>query len=463
MNHIEKAVGDFALLEPGEKVVAGVSGGADSVAMLHWLVHFSGCSVVVCHLNHSLRGAESDRDEQFVRALCAEWKIPCFVERADVRALAQEKGLTLEEAGRECRYAFFEKIRREQQAQKIATAHTLSDNVETLLLRLSRGTGLTGLCGIPAQRGRIIRPLLLCTRSEIEEYCREHGLSYVTDSTNLEGVYARNQIRLDVIPKLKRQNPELETAIGNTIAILKDENDLLDQLTAEKYTECRQGDGLSCERLSRLAKALMRRVLAHFLEEQGLSKSFSEIEQLCGMAASGRGKLTVADGCTFAVEHGILQKERAPLSFFEEEVMIGGSFWIGGKRYLAELCPADCKENPQKVYKNLLYLCLDYDKINGKLKVRQRKPGDRISAVNRGGSKTIKKLFIDEKLTAWEKSIRPVFADDSGVAAVWEYGPDERCRVDAETKQILYIIQAECTQDEKESGCKTRMIQKGTD
>lgn len=439
MNPIDTAVRDYHLLEPGEMVVAAVSGGADSVVLLHWLAFRSPCRVVAAHLNHGLRGAESDRDEAFVRTLCESWGIPCFVRRADVAAEVKAQGKTLEEMGRECRYRFFEEVRREQGAQKIATAHTLSDNAETLLLRLARGTGLYGLCGIPIRRGGIVRPLLLCTRLEIEDYCREYGLSYVTDSTNLEDIYARNHIRLETIPSLKKLNPELERGMGHTIEILREEQEYLEGAAREAYAACRVPEGLSCRELSRLHTALQRRVIGLALEGWGLPKSFREIEALAGMAREGRGKLTIAQNTVLTVHRGILQPARPEIPYFQVEVPLSKPFTVANARYQADLMERNCEIDFQKVYKKLLYLCLDYDKIKDTLIIRQRLPGDSISLVNRGGRKTLKKLFIEEKLAAWEKAEQLVLADSGGVAGIFGFGPDERCRVDAGTRRVLCL------------------------
>ena len=199
------------MTKPGDTVVCAVSGGADSVCMLHVLLTLRnaiGVTVEAAHFNHHLRGAESDRDEAFVRELCASLDIPLHSGGGDVRARAAKTHESVEEAARALRYAFFSSL-----PGLIATAHTQDDNLETVLLNLTRGTGLAGLCGIPPKRERFIRPMLAVSRAEIEAYLRQNGLSHVTDSTNLLPDARRNRLRQSVIPLLKAENPSLcETA-----------------------------------------------------------------------------------------------------------------------------------------------------------------------------------------------------------------------------------------------------------
>lgn len=160
MNRIIKAITEHQLLEDTDKIVVGLSGGADSVALVHYLKFVLKYTVVACHVNHNLRGDESERDMQFVKRLCKKWDIPLVVESVDITAIAQQNRLSLEQAGRQVRYGAFDRCAQKHMANKIATAHTLSDNAETMLYNLTRGTGLKGLCGIPIKRGNIVRPLL---------------------------------------------------------------------------------------------------------------------------------------------------------------------------------------------------------------------------------------------------------------------------------------------------------------
>ena len=221
-NKVLSAIKRFSLLEKGDVVTVALSGGADSVSLLYALLAVSdelGITVNAAHLNHSIRGEEAERDQQFVTNLCKKLKVELFCEKRDVPAFAKENGLSLELAARKVRYEFLEGV-----AQgKVATAHTASDNLETMIFNLARGTSLKGLSGIPVKRGIYIRPLILCTRQNVEDYCKENEISFVTDSTNLSDDYSRNKIRHNVIPVLKEINCAAEeSALRTSFGIAED-------------------------------------------------------------------------------------------------------------------------------------------------------------------------------------------------------------------------------------------------
>ena len=198
-NSVLKAIKQFSMLEKSHNVTVALSGGADSVSLLHILYELRdelGITLSAAHLNHMIRGDEALRDENFARQECEKLGIPFFCERADVPKYAKEHRVSTELAAREIRYEFLSNV----SDGLIATAHTASDNIETIIFNLARGTGLKGLCGIPPVRENIIRPLIFCTREEIEAYCSANRLSYVTDSTNLSDDYSRNKIRHTIVP-----------------------------------------------------------------------------------------------------------------------------------------------------------------------------------------------------------------------------------------------------------------------
>ena len=212
------ALRQYSLFTQGDRIAVGVSGGADSVALLRFLAQVSGqfgWRLTVCHVHHGLRGTEADRDEQFVRELAGQLGLPYAVRHIDAAALALENHLSVEEAGRDARYAFFAETAGE--GGRIATAHTLDDTIETVLMNLIRGTGLHGLCGIPRIRGNIVRPLLDVTRAEVEEYLALLGQPYCTDSTNLSDDYTRNRVRHDILPRLRELNPNFTGAMARML------------------------------------------------------------------------------------------------------------------------------------------------------------------------------------------------------------------------------------------------------
>ena len=227
-----EAIKSFSLLKKGQNVTVALSGGADSVALLNVLLSLKdelGITVDAAHLNHMIRGAEADRDESFVRDLCRKLGVKLYVERIDIPRFAKENSMSLELAAREKRYAFLKNVSN----GLVATAHTASDNLETLIFNITRGSGLEGLSAIPPKRDIFIRPLLLCTRQDIEKHCEQNNISYVTDSTNLQDEYTRNKIRHNVVPILKTINPSVENSVIRLTEILRENVNLIDSLANE--------------------------------------------------------------------------------------------------------------------------------------------------------------------------------------------------------------------------------------
>ena len=235
------ALRQYSLFTQGDRIAVGVSGGADSVALLRFLAVLREeyrWELIVCHIHHGLRGAEADRDEQFVRELAGQLGLPYAVRHIDAAAMALENHLSVEEAGRNARYAFFAETAGE--GGRIATAHTLDDTIETVLMNLIRGTGLHGLCGIPRIRGNIVRPLLDVTRAEVEEYLALLGQPYCTDSTNLSDDYTRNRVRHDILPRLRELNPNFTGSMARMLPQLAAQWGLTEQL-AESAAQQLQG------------------------------------------------------------------------------------------------------------------------------------------------------------------------------------------------------------------------------
>ena len=222
-DNILRYLRENGLIDPGATLVCAVSGGKDSVCLLHVMLSLQkelSITVEAAHLNHQLRGAESDRDEAFVRNLCDSLGVRLTVSRADVLSRCKQTGESVEEAARVLRYQFFESL-----GKPVATAHTQDDNLETVLLNLVRGTALRGLCGIPPKRGKIIRPMLCVSRAEVETYLEQHALSHVEDSTNASSLPLRNRLRHEVVPLLMRENPKLSSTVFHCLLYTSDAAD----------------------------------------------------------------------------------------------------------------------------------------------------------------------------------------------------------------------------------------------
>lgn len=455
MKTIIRAIEKYQMISPGETVVVGLSGGADSVALTHFLHRF-GAKVTAVHVNHMLRGEESLRDEAFVKAFCEAMSIPCVIYRVDVAAKAKESGQSIEEAGRECRYRLFAK-QAEKFNAKIATAHTLSDQAETMLFRLARGSGMRGLCGIPPVRKTpegftVIRPLIESTREEIEAYCKEQGLKFVTDSSNLSDDYARNLIRHRIMPVLREINSSAEQHFGNTAEQLAAEEDFLSDEAQKAYAACREGDGLSAVRLMQLHPALCRRVLFLFLKENGIAADSLMLKRLVDLAKKqllpqtdlrygavslpGNVQCLLRDGRLYLTkpqEQGVFPADldaRLKQAGEAEFLMPSGVCW--------KFSRIDTKPI-QKIHKNLFFFCLDYDKIKGVLTCRKRMPGDRVTIAGRDVTKTVKKWMNEEGILLSEREKRFVLADEEGVLMVEGLGIAERAAADASTRHLLVV------------------------
>lgn len=244
--HAEALIREYDMLPPGSGVLCAVSGGADSICLLHWLSRREDITVAAAHYNHHLRGQESDRDEAFVRALCQSWNIPLSIGHGDVRSEAGRLGQGLEETGRTLRYTFLIQTAMELGTDVIATAHNADDNAETVLLHLLRGSGLHGLTGIaplrnlsgPSQRPRLlIHPLLTTSRADIEAYLNEYGLSHVEDSSNAGDAFARNRVRHRLLPLMEEMNPGFTARLTQSIPRLRREDDYMN---AQAFSAARQ-------------------------------------------------------------------------------------------------------------------------------------------------------------------------------------------------------------------------------
>lgn len=426
-----EAVRRFSLIPYGERVTVALSGGADSVALLHMLVSLRDeleITVAAAHFNHMIRGVEADRDEAFSRELCKTLGVPFTAGRGDVPKYSAEKKIGLEEAARELRYSFLESC-----DGLIATAHTASDNLETVLFNLTRGTGLSGLCGIPPKRGRFIRPLLLCSRGDIERYCAENGLSYVTDSTNLSEEYTRNKIRRKIVPLLKEINPSVTEAVTRTVAALSEEADFLNVHTSEYLSENITDAGLKISNLPHpaVAKAAFA---AYALKSAGIRLESTHIDALYRLSLGG-GRTSLPENHTAFVQNGLLKIEKIDT---EPEKCI---YRVSTRRQINDLFT-----NGKKVNNLLLKNSLDCDKIIGKSVLRTRLPGDSIRLAGRGCTKTLKKLYNEMKLSPAVRDTLPVMADERGVVWICGIGVAERCSVTKKTKQIT-VITAEAVQN----------------
>lgn len=416
-------------------VLVGLSGGADSMALLVALLHWpeEGLQVSAVHVHHGLRGDCADRDEAFVRNYCQQQNVPLTVFHENVSAYAKEKGFTFEEAGRSIRYARFEEVRESIGADCIVTAHTASDQAETLLMRIVRGTGVDGLCGIRAKTGLLCRPLLSCSRVEVEQFCAEHQIPYVNDETNGDLSYTRNRIRHQVLPLLRELNPSVDAALLRLNDCARaDAAPLWEQANATlKNAETEHGYEVSS--FSSAPAAVRRRMIVAMLRESGVT-SFVEPHILAAEKAllSGVGQVKLTDGFVLLVSQGtVTVRSNDPVSAPEPVALISVPATVAfGEVY----CRLTREENVHNLFSNT---ALDYDTIQGNLYLRCRREGDTIHPAGRGVGKSIKKLMNECHIPAYLRDSYPLLCDDLGVVMVPGYAVDERVRITDTTKDYL--------------------------
>lgn len=432
LSGVSALTAEYEMLPRGGTVLCAVSGGADSMCMLHYLrAHGAegGYALCAAHYNHHIRGAESDRDAAFVARWCGENGVPLTTGEGDVVAEANRRGLGVEEMAREMRYAFLQKAAEETGAQVIATAHNADDNAETLLLHLVRGSGLQGLTGIPPRRGNLVRPLLTTPRAEIEAYLAEQGVAHVEDSTNADAVYARNRLRRDVMPVLRGLNPRLTESLSATVRLLRADNDYLNARAAQAATAARWAEDDLVIRARLVAEQpdpVAVRMVRHMLEQMGDGSGKCTAAHLTAVVDLARGDDPSA---LVNLPEGLMAQR-----VYDELLLTSSAYpsppltatnldpdgvcaWEGAGWQI--FCrPALCAVQPKRPD----HFFLSRERIKGQLVVRARRAGDEIALPLRD-TKSLKKLFIDGKVPRLERGLVPILADDDGPLAVAGFGP----------------------------------------
>lgn len=414
----------YDMLPPGSRVLCAVSGGADSMCLLHWLwTQAESMDITACaaHFEHGLRGDESLRDCRFVEDFCRERGIKCVVEHGDVNKFAAEHGMSTEEAARELRYDFLRRAANELDCGRIATAHNAGDNAETMLFNLARGTGSVGLRGIPPVRGEIIRPLLGVTRREIEEYLAENGIPHVEDSTNGSDDYSRNLIRHHVTPTLKQINPELEAAMLRTAELLREDEDCLNNFAEDFISHSLRENSLPLDGINSLPRAVASRVMRRMCPKNLSAAHVDALLELC--AGDGLGYADVP-GLRVRREQGRLYFGAAETVKIPDRLLIPGEALHipeAGIKIIASLAVYT-----QEINNKLKTSCLKYENICGAVICSGRRPGDRLRPSGRGCTKKLKSLFLEAGMTAGERDAAIVLRDDNGVMAVPGLAVDER-------------------------------------
>lgn len=431
INKIKNTIKKYDMLSYDETVAVAFSGGADSTALLD-ILHKSGIKVSAIHVNHMIRGAEADGDEEFCRKFCKERDIPFFCHRIDVPREAKKSGEGLEEAARRLRYAAIEETVKKEGISKVATAHHADDNAETVIFNIVRGSGAKGGCGIPPVRDIYIRPLIDITREEVILYCKENSLEYVTDSTNLSTDYTRNYIRHEIMPRLREINPLVSSALGRFSSLLRSDEEALESLVPEKGTDR--------QTLAALPDALLSRYIRKRCEEMGVSPSAVSIQCLRNAIRQGQRYLITDMGKDIVGvcdRNSLIFRKKITEDTQMHFIMEDGFASLDGS---GVICIAKDSQTARE------YICgntvtktrIAADKIKGGLYIRNRRDGDKYRYG--GMTHSLKKLFNSRKIPVEERSHIPLVCDEEGIVWIPGFAPADRVKTDNKENNTVYIV-----------------------
>ncbi|MCI8282366.1 MAG: tRNA lysidine(34) synthetase TilS [Lachnospiraceae bacterium] len=442
-------VNQHHMIERGSHILAGVSGGADSVCLLlilKELLPYYDASLTAVHVEHGIRGEESRRDAAFVQQLCEKHNIPCSVYSCNAPAYAKSHGMTLEEGARELRYGLFAQAAEEAGADRIAVAHNQNDCAETLLFQLARGTGLRGMCGIVPVRGKIIRPLLGASREEIESYLAEIGQSYRIDATNLKTEYSRNKIRHQVLPLLMEINSGAVAHLYHTTELLSEAFLFVDQQAREAQKRCVSQEVLA-DSIKEYPSLIQKTAVMNLLGDQAGSRkdiTGNHVSQVLALFEKQTGRrIELPYGLEACRTYEGIKIHRKSEKRQQEAACVklkpGTAFYLEGygvavsSRLLEG--PLEFHEIPKKKYTKWF----DYDKIENTLLLRNRYPGDYFVMDESGRRQKLKKYLINEKVPKDQRDFVLLLADGSHVLWAIGYRISEAYKVTEETQRILEV------------------------
>ena len=448
-SNVIAAINKYNMIKENDTIVVGVSGGADSMALLHFLLNESDnlkIKVIVAHINHCLRGEESDRDEKFVSDYCRDNGVIFYSCRSNIKSEASEYGTSVEECGRKVRYNYFNNIAEKYHA-KIATAHTLSDSIETTMFNMIRGTGIKGLSGIAPVRGKIIRPLIFVTRSQIEDYCVKNKIKYVTDSSNLCYDYTRNKIRLDIVPKMREINTAFEKSFLRLKEQAEDDCSYLNNIAKAELDKSMINGMYDINIISKLEKPIKSRLIIQAVYNKfNIYLQNSHIDLICEIIDNGHGTVTIPGKIYVKVENGFLRiyKDAPEIKNWKNKFNEGKILTDSGRKFIIEIITKNEYLSLKKTDKNLIYKCLDYDKITENTIIRNRKPGDKFTQKNRKVRKSLKKLFNEKKVPIEKRNELAIIDDGDEILWIEDIGPSEKAAVSENTKKVVLIVIGEC-------------------
>jgi tRNA(Ile)-lysidine synthase len=455
ISRVEKTIRTQCLIQPGDTLVVALSGGADSTALLDLLTRLPDYNLrlIATHLNHCLRGAESDADQEFCRLLAERYSIPFEFRRVDVSKLSEDNRLNLEDAGRRARIELFDEISRKYGAAAVVLAHHADDQAETILMRLLRGSGMAGLSGMSYRNGRgYVRPLLDVTRSEIEQYLNGRKLEWREDASNSDTVYLRNRVRHQLLPQLEQYNPDIRSALAATASIISGDEALLVELTEKAFTaSCLlEGGRVVCSigQLRELNLALKRRVLRHAIKQlsgtlEGIS--LSHIDSVGDLIDSLRpnSRLSLPQQIVALREYDSLVITRLSAvdcdPDFELLITEPGQYQLanGGSLTVTETGIFPYSKDPDSV-------SFDPEKLPFPWLVRTFRPGDRMMPFGMSGTKKVKDIFIDKKIPLSERRQIPLLFCGDDLIWIASVCTSEIGRIDCIKESTVQITWRHC-------------------
>ncbi|MGI5891449.1 MAG: tRNA lysidine(34) synthetase TilS [Bacillota bacterium] len=423
LQQLKNYIKTYDLIRPGEKIVIALSGGMDSVVLLHLLLSLKeefAITLIAGHLDHGIRGEISAEESRFVKSLCAEWGIICYKEYEDIIAISG--GKNIEEVAREKRYAFLREVAKKASADKIATAHHADDQAETVLLHLLRGSGSKGLGAMSPRENDLIRPLLFANKSDIIDYCQENNLEYREDKSNEDCRYLRNKIRLCLLPYLEKEyNPNIKENLCTTAEICREENAYLKALTREQYSIIKEPDGgVDKKKLSAHALAMQRLLIREAYTEaaKGRDLTFAQTEAVIKLPENGSidlpAKITAYRRQGKIYFGSLTQKTVKDHSIYKLQV---GSWHdlCDGWQYKVQILSVD-EKIPMEQNKSEDSIILPFDRLD-KLFFAGRRPGSRMKICGMDGHKSIKSIYQEAKISSEKRANRPILYDDGKI--IW--------------------------------------------
>ncbi len=444
---ILKFIDDKKLIAKNDKLLIALSGGPDSVFLFHFLIKYKKKFKIefgAVHINHKLRGTEADGDEKFCKELCDEFSVPFFVVRKDVKNLSKKKKLSLEEAGREVRYSEFERIAKQNNYTKIATAHTCDDNAETVFLNLVKGTGIKGLAGIPYQRENIIRPTLVLTKQEILNYLNDNKIKFRIDASNLESDYDRNYIRNEIFPLIREKlNISFEEKILNTSSLVRSFSNQLDKIITTAVDDVSDFDkgrlkmslsGLK-EYDSEFSGDIFKRAIENNFDVSLNFKNLNDIKSLINGQTGDKVSLT-KNIIALRERDGILFFKKEKVKDYDEvEIKTGQTVKLDSKK----LSIANGIKKPLKFSSDRNREYIAADKIDEKFLIRKWKTGDRFYPIGMKGTKKLSDFLNEQKINSYEKKNQLVLTNKGKIVWVVGLRLDERFKVTNRTNRIFKL------------------------